>query len=288
MARKSNRSRRQNTARAAEKLVNQLTGFTLSDYHLSTEVRSGGWSFLNQRSERLDLISPKKIAERAVIYVNAKELELFATHYLRHITSDFVLISGQMWSPPAPAGPVVDKILSHGGLLAWFSPNLEKSDLPIRPFPGGVALRGITNIVNAAIKHQSIPREDSVYVPHSAVHPHLEGDASATRKALQEYMAPPARHQDYLEQLARHRFVISPAGDRPDTYRHWESVAMGAIPVSKVPQPFENLFGDSMIYVNDLVKAVNGPFSSKRSEANRELSTVDYWRMVVDSARRGL
>ena len=35
----------------------------------------------------------------------------------------------------------------------------------------------------------------------------------------------------YLEEIARHRFVISPPGHGPDCYRHWESMYLGSIPV---------------------------------------------------------
>ena len=272
------------TALAAKEIVNQLTGFSLSNYHLSTEVHEDGWAFLNPQSKRLDKASLKRIADGSIIYVNTKETELFVRDYLPHLRSDFVLISSQLWSPPQPSGSVVDTVLSHEGLLAWFSPNREDDDLPIRPFPAGVALRGISNILAAIKKHKSTPRADAIYVPHSAVHDHLSEVPALTRKGLQPFMAKPIRHQDYLEQLAKHRFVVSPAGDRPDTYRHWESIAMGAIPVSSLPKPFEELFGDSAILVDDLVASVNGPFESTRAESDRTLASVDYWRRVVDKS----
>ena len=265
--------------------MNQLTGFSLSDYYLSTEVHDEGWAYLNPKSKRLDKTPLKRIPDGSVIYVNTKQTEQFARDYLPHITSDFVLISSQLWSPPQPSGSAVDTVLSHGGLLSWFSPNREDDDLPLRPFPAGVALRGIINITAAINKHHSTQRVDAVYVPHSALHDHLPEEAARTRRGLQPFMAPPIRHQDYLRQLARHRFVISPAGDRPDTYRHWESIAMGAIPVSSLPKSFEKLFGDSAILVDDLVASVNGPFESARAEADRTLASVAYWRQVVDNVK---
>ena len=283
--RKTRRAKRKATLNSANTIVNQLTGFTLSDYHLSTEVYEEGWAFLNPRSKRLDKASLKRLPDSSVIYVNTKQTEQFARDYLPHITADFVLISSQLWSPPQPSGSAVDTVLSHEGLIAWFSPNRDEDDFPIRPFPAGVALRGITNITAAIKKHHSTPRVDAVYVPHSALHDHLPEEAAVTRKGLQPFMAAPIRHQDYLEQLARHRFVISPAGDRPDTYRHWESIAMGAMPVSSLPKSFEQLFGDSAILVDDLVASVNGPFESRRAEADRTLASVDYWRQVVKKAK---
>lgn len=283
--RKTRWAKQKATLNAANTIVNQLTGFSLSDYHLSTEVHDTGWVFLNPKSKRLDNASLKRIPDGSVIYVNTKQTEQFARDYLPHITSDFVLISSQMGSPPQPSGSAVNTVLSHGGLLSWFSPNRDDDDLPIHPFPGGVAMRGITNITAAVKKHQSVPRASAIFVPHSAVHSHLPEEAAETRRGLKPFMAKPIRHQDYLEQLARHRFVISPAGDRPDTYRHWESIVMGAIPVSSLPKSFEQLFGDSAILVDDLVASVNGPFDSRRAEADRTRASVDYWRQVVNQAK---
>jgi len=282
---RSKRARRKRTLVAAHRVVNQLTGFILSDYHLSTQVHSDGWAFLNNKSVRLDKASMSKIPDNSVIYVNSQETELFATTYLPHLTKNFVLISGEIWSPLQPCGSAVDTMLSHPGLLAWFCQNREDDNLPLRPFPFGVALRGINTVVQAMDKHRNTVKDGDVFVPYSAVHPHLEGEVADIRKRLEPVMAEPMRHQDYLEQLARHRFVISPAGDRPDTFRHWESVAMGAIPVSTLPNSFSELFGDSIILVDDLASSVLAPLESKRKEANRELATTRHWRQVVSDAK---
>ena len=282
---KTKTSQRRRTLAAASRVVNQLTGFTLSDYHLATEVHSDGWAFLNPRSTRLDKASLRKIRDGSVIYVNSQETETFVTEYLPHISGSFVLISGEIWSPLQPKGAAVDAILSHPGLLGWFCQNREVDDLPLKPFPFGVALRGISTVLNAVEKHQHTPKDGNIFVPYSAVHPHLEGEVAETRKGLQPLMAKPQRHQDYLAQLARHRFVISPAGDRPDTFRHWESVALGAIPVSSLPKSFQELFGDSIILAEDLVSAASSDISHTRLEANRDLATVSYWRKVIDASK---
>ncbi len=275
---RSNRARQKKTLQAAHKVVNQLTGFILSDYHLATQVHSGGWAFLNDRSIRLDKASLRKIPDGSIIYVNSLQTELFATSYLPHISGSFVLISGEVWSPLQPTGSAVDTVLSHPGLLAWFCQNREDDDLPLRPFPFGVALRGIATVANAMQKHLNTAKDGEVFVPYSAVHPHLVGEVAEVRRGLQPFMAEPMRHQDYLEQLARHHFVISPAGDRPDTFRHWESIAMGAIPVSTLPKSFSELLGQNIVLVDDLIDASLGHFTSPKREANRDLATVDYWR----------
>ena len=283
---RSDRARQKKILRASRHVINQLSGFSLSDFHLSSQIHTDGWAFLNPKSIRLDKASLRKISDGAVIYVNVQETDLFVTNYLPHISSSFVLISGEIWSPLQPRGAAVDTVLSHPGLLSWFCQNREVDDLPLKPFPFGVALRGIATVSEAVIRHRHTPKDADIYVSHAAVHPHLEPHEATMRKGLQPFMAPPQRHKDYLAELARHRFVISPPGDRPDTFRHWESVALGAIPVSTLPTSFQELFGDSLILVDDLVAHATGPFDSSREEADRALATVDYWRQVIDQARQ--
>jgi hypothetical protein len=267
-------------------VVNQLTGFMLSDLYLSDQISNDGWNYLNPRSRHLATTTARSLRDGAVIYVNPWEIEVFAKEYLPRLSRNFVLITGKMWAPPQPQGAVVDTIASHPGLLAWFSQNTVDADGPIQPFPLGVALRSISNVVGAMTKHGGAPKDQAISVPYSTVHPHLPPLSKGIRAGLLPVMDPPQRHQDYLANLARTQFVISPPGDGPDTFRHWESIAMGAIPVSQLPVTFKKLFGDSIILVDDLVANAQGPFSSARAKADRALATVDYWRKVIDGAKR--
>ena len=49
---------------------------------------------------------------------------------------------------------------------------------------------------------------------------------------------------EFYGQLARHRFVLSPEGNGIDCYRHWEALALGAVPIvmrSQAMEPFASL-----------------------------------------------
>ena len=270
---------------AALRLVTPLTPLILSDYFLSTEVEKQGLRFPNRKSKPLRRTNLSKLPPCSVIYVSRHQLTDFVHNYAPKIASQFIVISGQMMSPPPPDRKIAEKLLAHPQLVAWFSQNHEDSTLDIRPFPYGVGLWSAPNVLAAQQRYANNQRIASIYVPHSAIHSHLVDSALRIRSGLKPLMAKPQRHQDYLKTLSEHRFVISPPGDRPDTFRHWECIAMGAIPVSELPEAFNELFGNSAILVDDLVASVNGPFESPRAEADRALASVDYWRQVVDAAR---
>lgn len=284
--RKTKFSKRRRTLPAVTHLVTPMTPFLLSDYFLSDEVEKKGLRFVNRRSKPLRRTLPQNIADASVIYVSSSELDIFISQHLPRIKSRFILITGKMTSPAPPEPNQAGEILNNPYLIEWFAQNLEDSSLGIRPFPYGVAFWNSPNVLSAQQKNKHSVRGDSIYVPHSAIHSHLVDPALRIRTALKPLMAKPQRHQDYLRELSQHRFVISPPGDRPDTFRHWECVAMGAIPVSELPNTFQDLFGDSIVLVDNLVAKANGPIESERIESNRELATVDYWRAVLDATKR--
>jgi hypothetical protein len=50
--------------------------------------------------------------------------------------------------------------------------------------------------------------------------------------------------------------VTSPGGDRYDTYRHWEILAFGSIPVTNLPLAvYQKLFCDDMVFISSAVEA---------------------------------
>jgi hypothetical protein len=50
------------------------------------------------------------------------------------------------------------------------------------------------------------------------------------------------RPQNYYAELAKYKYVISPHGDRPDCYRHWEAIGLGVIPIANINASLFNPF----------------------------------------------
>jgi hypothetical protein len=46
----------------------------------------------------------------------------------------------------------------------------------------------------------------------------------------------------YYEEISNYKYVISPHGDRPDCYRHWESIGLGAVPIANINASIFNTF----------------------------------------------
>ena len=86
--------------------------------------------------------------------------------------------------------------------------------------------------------------------------------------------------------------MISPHGDRPDCYRHWESIGLGAIPIANIdPALFGPLFGNDMMYVDDVNKMIELLDDSSKLVSRYQAPRSDrvltrYWTRKVDEERR--
>ena len=92
-------------------------------------------------------------------------------------------------------------------------------------------------------------------------------------------MGPPLPLGSYLRTIRRHRYVAAPAGDRPDTFRLWEAIALGALPITELPEPFQRLLGENAVFlprIEDLLTL--SPEQLPRRRPDRRLATLGYWR----------
>lgn len=267
---------------AAHHVATPFMGFVLSDYYLSEEIDELGLGFLNPRSRRLSHRIATRIRPSSSIYCQVDQLEVFADRHLPRLRGPFVLITGKWHLPALDMSPACQTILASRLLIAWYSQN-QVYDVPIRPFPYGVNLATAPAIVERIRRPRS--KERRIFVPFATMHPHLTGIARTTRLALTSSMSPALPLPEYLDAIASSRFVISPPGDRPDTYRHWEAIALGAVPVSVLADPFRDLFGDALLFSDDLTLQAHGAIDESAAQPNPALATVQHWRTLVSASR---
>lgn len=93
--------------------------------------------------------------------------------------------------------------------------------------------------------------------------------------------------QEYYAEMSRTKFILSPPGDRPDCFRHWEALGLGAIPISSINQShYMPLFGRSMKFVPsiaDMLPLLNDSSDMDLSyqEPNRHFVFSTYWASQV-------
>jgi hypothetical protein len=202
--------------------------------------------------------------------------------FLSSIRVKFILITGKCQLPSLEKSIYVQKILDSSNLLVWFSQNQIFMDLPILPFPFGVNFKTAPLILSQIEKEST--KVDELLIPFVKIHPHLQGSPRLEREVVSSFMDRYKPIKKYLEDLSLHKWVISPAGDRPDTYRHWEIISLGSIVVSKLPLKFKSLFNNSVFLLPSYNNILELELPSD-SFPNSHLATLEHWRNRVNQFR---
>lgn len=116
---------------------------------------------------------------------------------------------------------------------------------------------------------------------------------------LQRFMAPHLDYEDFCRLLKSHYFSFCPQGNGFDSYRVWESLACGAIPIMK-ESPFTLVLYKHypnlpIIYIRDysdlfeLIPALSKEmYESIISQSDCSVMTREYWISKVDTLRDSL
>lgn len=127
-------------------------------------------------------------------------------------------------------------------LLHWYTTNLTCRHPNASAIPIGI-LNQRANSDNhrdlTELMARPSSKVDKAYLNFHIGGPTEKAEYRAHRQAIHDRFAacswitnasrvPP---RQYLEEMARHRFIISPPGHGPDCYRHWEAMYLGSIPV---------------------------------------------------------
>ncbi len=265
---------------AVNEIVTPYTGFIVSNYYYSNEIEFFKYSWLNPRSKRINKRRASRIKPMSVVYCQTDMLKNFVEKYLPYVNNPIILISGKWQLPGLEQKDLAKEILADKKIFTWFSQNQIFEDLPIQPFPYGVRIDNSSEFLSLRWRSDSL-RESNPLIPYARVHTHTPNEYREFRIKLQNRMNILKTFQDYKNDLISHKYVVCTPGDRPDTYRHWETLACGAIPVCLDHANFRKLFGESAVYVKQFDEASIFKALQADHKYNKSLINVDYWRERV-------
>jgi len=88
---------------------------------------------------------------------------------------------------------------------------------------------------------------------------------------------------DYIEEMADHKYVISPPGNGIDCHRTWEALYVGCIPIV-IENPIYNSWKDlPILQVKDytaITQSLLDEFSSRSFDLTK--LNIEYWRNVIN------
>lgn len=260
--------------------------------------------FADWRLSRDEEFNPKDVKLGDTIFVEYDMLKKFGRKYLPKIKNRFILLTPNCESgTDNPQPGKFAKLLDSSKLSAWFVQNIDREPSErVIPIPIGLAnqvwphgeVALLEPMVASANKREN-KRDCFVYVNFS-----IHTNPEARKPCLDHFkeMASPqfanARtFSDYLADLARSVFVVSPPGNGLDCHRTWEALLMGCYPVV-LSSTLNPLYADLPVVVVSNWNEVTEDFLQKKAQEfqskswNYEKLYAPYWYQKVFAIQQNL
>lgn len=233
----------------------------------------------------------REVQAANVIFVYTHLLDSFIAHVLPHLTQKFVLLSHSSDDRVTERFcPFLDDVR----LIHWFAQNIEIRHPKLTALPIGLANRqwphGDTGAL-ARTARRGIARTRPLYLNmelrtnlahRQPIFAQLAGRPFTTTSPRRPF-------PEYLEELAAHRFCLSPHGNGLDCHRTWEALYLGVIPV--VPRgPWMENFTDLPLLAVDRWDAIDETYLVEQEIAIRDSGRrldkllLSYWRQRIHAA----
>lgn len=218
----------------------------------------------------------KGINHLDVIYVQVNQFQFFCNNILPQIDNKFILITGQYHFPQLNVSSLTEKVLNNEYLQFWFSQNPIYKHHKYMAIPYGIHETYLAPYVEALLNKSKILKDQKL------ISLGMSKNSHPCRKILPDFPYYPVKQ--FYEIMSKAQFILSPIGDRPDCYRHWEAIGLGTVPISNVPDLYRDLFQNNMIYVSDTQEMLNLLSDSKELNymaPNRDIICIEYWRDII-------
>lgn len=299
-----------------EQISNALRG-TSNQYILPPTKRGGGlltthsgcritrWVYTHERGTRRlfrecrppqpqneQLRNSSQLRDNDTIFVPFTAIQQFVDEILDGISNDVVIISGQTHIVSKAPNAAIKKLLANDHVVHWFCQNLpvyggeNPYDDKVSPFPYGLkekerhgwdTFEDYKRVFFESLTNGNITKKTtSIFVGPL-------GNTTAGRESIPqttEEMQP----REFFLKMAASKYTLSPNGDRPECYRHYEALGLGTVPITELdPFLFRHLPNGSVIHnTTDWNLALFERTLSPHPRVNRNLIREDYWMDYAD------
>lgn len=244
-----------------------------------------------------------QLRENDTLYVTHARLGHFAEQLRAEgLGADVVVLSGQ-WSKVAPARREdADYVAGHPRVVRWFVQNADVygngtgpgRGRGVEPFPYGVQERPhmkqkpaqlwLTQYRDAFLEAL---RRDARGHNASATAPRIYAGylrSLGTRAGMDVEVTAKLDRSGFYAALSRHDYVLSPDGDRPECYRHYEALGLGTAPLTQLDRRVHrHLVGTGTVFGNTVwsVKELEATLPAGPAVV-RNAALEEYWMEYVD------
>ena len=256
-------------------VINPFSLWFLSDYHYGNEF----FEHFEDHEDVLTIMKSKpfnqenchNLPNMAVLLVDPKLFPDFVNYCVPRIKSRFVLLTGRWQLPMLKKSNLTETVLTNKNLIHWFSQNPIHKHAKYSGIPYGVHQDNLITLFK--IVHEE--RNKSTVLSNFYLK-QTNSDRTAFLGGKR------FSHRIYCRKIKSTKFLISPVGDRPDTYRHWESIALTTVPICNCPKEFVDLFGSNGIVATtekmlEWLKH-NRELKNRKIKLSQDVLSTGYWQ----------
>lgn len=237
-----------------------ISNFTFVELYTEFWIDSTPESFFRDQAD--NIIQGVSLGD--IVFVQSHLLDRFFEKVHPKISSPYILIThnGDM-----TVGEKYQPFFEDAKIIKWFAQNVSVENEKLVPIPIGVenrywyVKRTLDEKLFFNVSKMEHQRNKLAYL-NIALHTFEE-----ERKFVRNFFRKKSfvvyggkkSFSNYLKDLKRHRFCISPSGNGVDCHRTWESLLMGSIPVVRpiVKSTGKRAYGNEFLYKNLPVIIVN-------------------------------
>lgn len=271
------------------KLANVVYGQQIRSINLNDDKYFNYEVIYKNNKTSLIKIKSFRLKENDIIYCNT-ELINFLFEDLKQARNfkNIILITHDSDIP-------IDKRLFEKKpdcISQWFAINVNFRHNQLKPIPigiGGDYLDGYVtkNILDINTKLKS--KDEKLFLCFS------DNTNYRKRSGLKKYfknflwsevISGTLKTSDYIKKIKNNKFVLCPEGNGMDTYRIWETLVLGSIPVAQYTPAFYTFKKFPIIFYSQKEEVnldmLNKQFK-KNINADRDFLTIDYWRKEINN-----
>ena len=240
-------------------------------------------------SKRQQLQNARQLLENDTIFVPFTAIKQFTQEVLDDISVDVVIISAQTHHVAAVSNDIISKLVNHLHVIHWFCQNLpiyggsNPRHIKVSPFPYGIKEKERHEWDSfdsyKRVLFESISTNTTITTKTNMIFAGPLGGTNPERSNIPQMKNKTIQPEELFRMMAQSRYVLSPDGDRPECYRHYEAIGLGTVPITQLDSYlFRHLHEAPVVYNN-----TNWDLNKLESTLEREpvvkryLIREDYW-----------
>ena len=296
-----------------EKFVTPITPYLICKHFISTEIHHTTKECMDGYPCLLDISDPN--AKPLDVKINANDLlrnknyssiknfdivqcqfrrfDFFFYNVLPFLKKNnikIILLTSQCHVPALTRSDMTDRCLNDENIILWVSQNpIYCNHEKYMAFPYGLKQYSVVAYADFVSKND-IEKSNTILNLRASTwsslpdnHIRKKYDMFGKDSKTPPGLAGTGPYENFLNRISTTKFFISTPGDRDDCYRHYESIGLGAVPVSNIR--YKEIFGDNMIYsdADEMVEMVtSGKVPYRYNKPNRDIITVQYWKYEMN------